>query len=54
MLGMLRDIAAQRRQAALLGAASSPPFPTRVYFFWASRGVAEFSLLDSDILDAIP
>lgn len=53
MLGMLRDIAAQRRRAQELGRGdSSLAFPRKVYFHWASRGTAEFALLCAEILEA--
>lgn len=57
MLGMLREIIALRRRQKLMGIEAADlhqnvPFPAKVQFHWACRGMAEFALLDNSFLEA--
>ena len=49
MLGMLRDIAAKRKK---LGESEKglAGFPSKIVLHWASRGEAEFALLDAHLV----
>ena len=49
MLGMLRDIAAKRK-ALVESEKGFPGFPSKVILHWASRGEAEFALLDTHLV----
>ena len=49
MLGMLRDIAAQRRHVAG-GGKATPDLPSKIIMHWSSRGEAEFALLDAHLV----
>ena len=49
MLGMLRDIVAKRK---VLGESEKglSGFPSKIVLHWASRGEAEFALLDAHLV----
>lgn len=50
MLGMLRDIAAQRKKHVSAEDRDIPGFPKRIIMHWSSRGEAEFPLLDAHLV----
>ena len=55
MLGMLRDIVSQRKRALSLQGPEGDllaAFPQRVSLHWSCRGMAEFALLDEELLAA--
>ena len=57
MLGMLREMALVRRRQRELEVDTAEllaetAFPLKVYFHWACRGMAEFALLDNQLLEA--